>query len=291
MDDGSGDDTPARLAEYRPAYPFRFFSQENGGPASARNRGVREARGRIVLFLGDDTVPEPPLLGGARKGPCRAAHASDRRARLHDLAARPSGVAVSPPDQRVRPAVRLRTDPRSRAGALQLLLHLQRLAAARAPARSGALRHELPPRRVGGHRGRVPPHAARDADAVPARGGRPSPSRHHVRRRSGEDRRRPAKPPPSSTASIRSSGISWPCPRPSSCPSGGHSPSDSFPCGRRGRSVERFPGHAGRSSACSATTTSEASSAALRRREPPRHSPPDDALTCAEVNRASVLSR
>ena len=68
VDDGSGDDTPRRLAAYRPPYPFRFFSQENGGPASARNRGVREARGKVVLFLGDDTVPEPALLsvhGGA----------------------------------------------------------------------------------------------------------------------------------------------------------------------------------------------------------------------------------
>jgi glycosyltransferase involved in cell wall biosynthesis len=62
IDDGSGDDTPARLAAYRPKYPFRFFSQPNSGPAAARNRGVREARNRIVLFLGDDTVPEPRLL-------------------------------------------------------------------------------------------------------------------------------------------------------------------------------------------------------------------------------------
>ena len=62
VDDGSGDDTLARLRSYRPGYPFRFFSQDNGGPASARNRGVREARGPIVLFLGDDTVPEPTLL-------------------------------------------------------------------------------------------------------------------------------------------------------------------------------------------------------------------------------------
>ena len=62
VDDGSGGETPRRLAAYRPAYPFRFFSQENGGPASARNRGVREAQGSIVLFLGDDTVPEPALL-------------------------------------------------------------------------------------------------------------------------------------------------------------------------------------------------------------------------------------
>ena len=62
VDDGSGDETPARLAAFRPPYPFRFFSQPNGGPASARNRGVREATGDVVLFLGDDTVPEPPLL-------------------------------------------------------------------------------------------------------------------------------------------------------------------------------------------------------------------------------------
>jgi glycosyltransferase involved in cell wall biosynthesis len=62
VDDGSGDDTLARLRSYRPPYPFRFFTQENAGPATARNRGVREARGDVVLFLGDDTVPEPPLL-------------------------------------------------------------------------------------------------------------------------------------------------------------------------------------------------------------------------------------
>ncbi len=62
VDDGSGDDTLQRLEAYRPAYPLRFFSQENAGPAAARNRGVREARGRVVLFLGDDTVPESALL-------------------------------------------------------------------------------------------------------------------------------------------------------------------------------------------------------------------------------------
>ena len=62
VDDGSGDETPTRLAAFRPPYPFRFFSQQNGGPASARNHGVREATGDVVLFLGDDTVPEPSLL-------------------------------------------------------------------------------------------------------------------------------------------------------------------------------------------------------------------------------------
>src|SRR5262249_3865824 len=70
VDDGSGDETPERLGRHRPAYPFRFFSQANSGPAAARNRGVREARGETVLFLGDDTVPEPRLLAvhGAAHG-------------------------------------------------------------------------------------------------------------------------------------------------------------------------------------------------------------------------------
>jgi len=62
VDDGSGDETPGRLAAHRAPYPFRFFSQPNAGPAGARNLGVREAAGRVVLFLGDDTVPEPGLL-------------------------------------------------------------------------------------------------------------------------------------------------------------------------------------------------------------------------------------
>lgn len=62
VDDGSRDQTPDRLREYRPSYPFRTFRQRNAGPASARNRGVEEARGDLVLFLGDDTVPEPALV-------------------------------------------------------------------------------------------------------------------------------------------------------------------------------------------------------------------------------------
>jgi len=93
VDDGSGDDTLGRLASHRPAYPFRFFSQANSGPATARNRGVREAAGRVVLFLGDDTVPEPDLL--AVHG---AAHAERRP---HPVAVLgyttwPTGMRVSP---------------------------------------------------------------------------------------------------------------------------------------------------------------------------------------------------
>jgi GT2 family glycosyltransferase len=62
VDDGSSDGTASFLEGYRPRFRFRGLSQANSGPAGARNRGVREAAGEIIAFLGDDTVPEPEFL-------------------------------------------------------------------------------------------------------------------------------------------------------------------------------------------------------------------------------------
>lgn len=62
VDDGSGDSTSERLRAFCSSYPLRSFSQANSGPARARNRGVSESRGDVVVFLGDDTVPEPAFL-------------------------------------------------------------------------------------------------------------------------------------------------------------------------------------------------------------------------------------
>ena len=62
VDDGSSDGTRDFLRSHRAPYPFRAFSQQNSGPAGARNRGVREAVGELIAFLGDDTVPEPEFL-------------------------------------------------------------------------------------------------------------------------------------------------------------------------------------------------------------------------------------
>ncbi len=63
IDDGSGDDTAdvmqARRAEH---FALTFESQPNSGPGRARNHGVELATGRYVLFIGDDTVPEPRFL-------------------------------------------------------------------------------------------------------------------------------------------------------------------------------------------------------------------------------------
>ncbi len=66
VDDGSRDDTASRVREHLAAkrwrYPLHFESQENSGPGRARNRGVTRASGRYVIFIGDDTVPEPRFL-------------------------------------------------------------------------------------------------------------------------------------------------------------------------------------------------------------------------------------
>ncbi len=66
IDDGSNDATAESIRERARAEPQRykltFQSQENSGPGVARNRGVELARGTFVVFIGDDTVPEPAFL-------------------------------------------------------------------------------------------------------------------------------------------------------------------------------------------------------------------------------------
>ncbi len=64
VDDGSGDGTAAWLRSQRRVPRLVLIAQENAGPAAARNRGVEAASGEVVLFLGDDTVPQPGWLLG-----------------------------------------------------------------------------------------------------------------------------------------------------------------------------------------------------------------------------------
>ena len=66
INDGSSDETastvPRAIAEGRFNYPIHFETQSNAGPGKARNRGTGLAAGRYVLYIGDDTVPEPRFL-------------------------------------------------------------------------------------------------------------------------------------------------------------------------------------------------------------------------------------
>lgn len=64
VDDGSSDGTGAMVAELSAAgMAVRYLHQDNRGPASARNRGIREAAGEVILFIGDDIICPPDLVG------------------------------------------------------------------------------------------------------------------------------------------------------------------------------------------------------------------------------------
>lgn len=74
VDDGSADGTVERVARLAEEYPFvRLIVQENAGPAAARNRGIREAKGDYVLFLDSDDA----FLPGAVRRAVLAAEGKD----------------------------------------------------------------------------------------------------------------------------------------------------------------------------------------------------------------------
>jgi hypothetical protein len=60
VNDGSTDDTEKVIN--RLSTDIRYFKQENGGPASARNKGIKEASGEYIAFLDvDDLWPKDNL--------------------------------------------------------------------------------------------------------------------------------------------------------------------------------------------------------------------------------------
>lgn len=60
VDDGSKDSSRSKVDSS--PYDVRYFYQPNNGPASARNRGIREVSGEYLAFLDvDDTWPENTL--------------------------------------------------------------------------------------------------------------------------------------------------------------------------------------------------------------------------------------
>lgn len=64
VSDGSTDGTDSWLAGAVADVGFRLrpIRQGNSGPATARNRGIEEARGDVVVFVDDDVEPRPGFL-------------------------------------------------------------------------------------------------------------------------------------------------------------------------------------------------------------------------------------
>ena len=61
VSDGSRDGTEAYLRSAKTDFHLRAFFQPNQGAAAARNFGVAQAVGEIVLFIDDDVFPLPQL--------------------------------------------------------------------------------------------------------------------------------------------------------------------------------------------------------------------------------------
>jgi GT2 family glycosyltransferase len=66
VDDGSNDGTWERLKQWQKAHQekldLKVFHQQNLKPGQARNHGLRYATGDIVIFIGDDTIPDADFI-------------------------------------------------------------------------------------------------------------------------------------------------------------------------------------------------------------------------------------
>ncbi|HEV2419180.1 MAG TPA: glycosyltransferase [Terriglobia bacterium] len=64
VDDGSDDGTAVMVNEWALRSPLnaRYLRQEKQGAAAARNFGIREAKGDVILFTDDDVIPSSNLI-------------------------------------------------------------------------------------------------------------------------------------------------------------------------------------------------------------------------------------
>jgi len=62
VDNGSSDNTAETVESFRNALPIRYVREDVVGLSSARNRGVREARGDYICWTDDDVMIHPGWL-------------------------------------------------------------------------------------------------------------------------------------------------------------------------------------------------------------------------------------
>lgn len=99
VSDGSNDGTEFYLQAAKPSFHLRTFNQPNQGAAAARNLGIAQAAGDIVLFIDDDVFPVPALI--------------EEHLRFHALygdCAVVIGPMLAPPDFKLSPWVRWEAD-------------------------------------------------------------------------------------------------------------------------------------------------------------------------------------
>jgi GT2 family glycosyltransferase len=92
VSDGSQDGTNEYLETLETPLNLVPVLQENQGVAAARNRGFKDSRGEIVLFIDDDVVPTPQLI-------CE--HLRIHRSTEDDVVV--IGPMLSPPDFQLSP--------------------------------------------------------------------------------------------------------------------------------------------------------------------------------------------
>lgn len=64
VDDGSTDDTKKVVQNFQKKrfFPLMYLFQKNQGQGIARNKGIVRAKGKIVVFIGDDILVRPDFL-------------------------------------------------------------------------------------------------------------------------------------------------------------------------------------------------------------------------------------
>lgn len=99
ISDGSSDGTDDYLRAVKTSFSLRPFFQANQGPAAARNMGISQSSGEIILFIDDDVFPVSRLI--------------EEHQRSHDQygdRAVVIGPMLAPPDCRQSPWVRWEAD-------------------------------------------------------------------------------------------------------------------------------------------------------------------------------------
>lgn len=62
IDDGSTDASAERIQSYLADQRIRYIYKENGGVSSARNRGIKEAKGEWIIYIDADDYFLPEAL-------------------------------------------------------------------------------------------------------------------------------------------------------------------------------------------------------------------------------------